>query len=476
MADNISPILQKSIILLLTIVSLTLISESIYAKSVTDSMEQFWDDMGGYSNGTEAGAYQTQGSGYYTAGGFRARSRVIDVNPVTITPPGIRAGCGGIDIYTGAFSHINTDQFVALAKAIPSNAIGFAFELALETVSPAIKGTVDQLQSIIDRVNSTNLNSCDLAQGLVGGGLAMAGKTKAYCATTANSQGWANDFARSQAECGTGGKSSQYIKEADSVHGDQRPVNINIAWEVLKKSNLINSGTNDNLAEFIQSITGTIIIKSPINDNQGPEIIYHPNIILKDETINAILDGGEVTILSCDEKDKCLNPTTKKINLPADKSFRRRVSNAMLEIAAKIRDGQKLEAKQQDLITKTSIPIYRMMLANQAYFKSSAANNLSSEYYSSLVAIDMLYNYFDQMLKQVTEQSKQISNFDQSNIDKFVSGLEKAHAELVKFKDERKDSWQKVEQMITSTRQIEEMLSTQMSSQMKNNLLWSSKF
>jgi hypothetical protein len=47
------------------------------------------------------------------------------------------------------------------------------------------------------------------------------------------------------------------------------------------------------------------------------------------------------------------------------------------------------------------------MLANQAYFKSSAANNLSSEYYSSLVAIDMLYNYFDQMLKQITEQSKQ---------------------------------------------------------------------
>ena len=91
-------------------------------------------------------------------------------------------------------------------------------------MSPSIKGTLDQLQSIIDRINNVNLNSCDLAQGLVGGGLAMAGKTEAYCKTTANSQGWATDYARASAECKTGGKSADHIKSANNVHGDQRPV------------------------------------------------------------------------------------------------------------------------------------------------------------------------------------------------------------------------------------------------------------
>lgn len=186
-----------AIVLIITVIThITFITE-IYAKSVASSMEDFWQDMGGsYSNSTDAGGYQLQGAGYYTGGSFVARSKVVNVNPVSITPPGIRAGCGGIDIYTGAFSHINTDQFIALMKAIPSNALGFAFQLALETLSPAIKGTVDQLQAIIDKINNANLNSCDLAQGLVGGGMALAGKTEAYCKTTANSQGWATSTLR----------------------------------------------------------------------------------------------------------------------------------------------------------------------------------------------------------------------------------------------------------------------------------------
>jgi conjugative transfer pilus assembly protein TraH len=132
--------------------------ENSYAKSVGESMGDFWNDIGGsFSNSSEAGGYQLQGAGYYTGGSFTARSKVVSVNPVNITPPGIRAGCGGIDIYTGSFSHINTDQFIALLKAIPSNAIGFAFQLALETMSPSIKGTLDQLQSIIDRINNITL-------------------------------------------------------------------------------------------------------------------------------------------------------------------------------------------------------------------------------------------------------------------------------------------------------------------------------
>ena len=221
--------IKLSVIIVLTVITV-LYGNFVYAKSVGDSMGDFWNDIGGsYSNNTEAGAYQLQGAGYYTGGNFVARTKVVSVNPITITPPGIRAGCGGIDVYTGAFSHINTDQFVALLKAIPSNAMGFAFQLALETMSPSIKGTMDQLQSIIDRINTANLNSCDLAQGLVGGGLALAGKTEAYCKTTANSKGWATDYARASAECKTGGKSAQHIKSANDVHGDQRPVDINIA-------------------------------------------------------------------------------------------------------------------------------------------------------------------------------------------------------------------------------------------------------
>jgi len=447
------------------------------AKSVADSMNGFWNDIGGTSsNTTEAGGYQLQGAGYYTGGSFTARSKVINVNPISITPPGIRAGCGGIDVYTGAFSHINTDQFVALLKAIPSNAVGFAFQLALATLTPEIKTTMDQLQSIIDRVNNTNLNSCDMAQGLVGGAMAAAGKTEAYCKTTANSQGWATDYAKAAADCKTGGRSSQYIKDADAVHGDQRPVNVNIAWEVLKKSQIL-ADNQDELAQFVQAITGTMIIKSPENDNLGSQTSYKPSIVFNNDTIKAILEGGSVTILKCDERDKCLNPTETTITIATDKAFKARISSVMGEMVSRIATGQKFDAKHIDLVNKTSIPVHKAMVVRQAYFgSSSAASGINPEYYSTLVAIDMLYNYLDEILKSVQEQAKQVKNFDQDNIERFQKDVERVRTVLSKYKIDDRDSFEKGYKIIEETQKLQGMLTSRMSNRMKNNMAFSSKF
>jgi conjugative transfer pilus assembly protein TraH len=447
------------------------------AKSVADSMNGFWNDIGGTSsNTTEAGGYQLQGAGYYTGGSFTARSKVINVNPISITPPGIRAGCGGIDVYTGAFSHINTDQFVALLKAIPSNAVGFAFQLALATLTPEIKTTMDQLQSIIDRVNNTNLNSCDMAQGLVGGAMAAAGKTEAYCKTTANSQGWATDYAKAAADCKTGGRSSQYIKDADAVHGDQRPVNVNIAWEVLKKSQIL-ADNQDELAQFVQAITGTMIIKSPENDNLGSQTSYKPSIVFNNDTIKAILEGGSVTILKCDERDKCLNPTETTITIATDKAFKARISSVMGEMVSRIATGQKFDAKHIDLVNKTSIPVHKAMVVRQAYFgSSSAASGINPEYYSALVAIDMLYNYLDEILKSVQEQAKQVKNFDQDNIERFQKDVERVRTVLSKYKIDDRDSFEKGYKIIEETQKLQGMLTSRMSNRMKNNMAFSSKF
>jgi conjugative transfer pilus assembly protein TraH len=466
----------KYVLCLISVMSFINVKD-LFAKSVGESMGDFWNDIGGsFSNSSEAGGYQLQGAGYYTGGSFTARSKVVSVNPVNITPPGIRAGCGGIDIYTGSFSHINTDQFIALLKAIPSNALGFAFQLALETMSPSIKGTLDQLQSIIDRINNVNLNSCDLAQGLVGGGLAMAGKTEAYCKTTANSQGWATDYARASAECKTGGKSTDHIKSANDVHGDQRPVDINIAWEVLKKSPLLKDNNNE-MAEFVQALTGTIIIKTPQNENSGPETSYKSNIIVKNETIKAILEGGPINILSCDDKDKCLNPSEKNITIAEDKGFKKKISKIMSEMVIKIASGEKFESKHIDLVSKTSVPIHKAMIVRQAYFGStSAASGINPEYYSSLVAIDMLYNYLDEILKSVQEQAKQVKNFDQENIDKFQKGVENARKELAEYRIDSKDSFERGLKIIEETQKIQSMLAARMSNKMKMNLLWASKF
>src|SRR4030067_459853 len=83
--------------------------------------------------------------------------------------PSLRAGCGGIDLFGGAFSFINKQQFLSLLQNIGANAVGYAFKLALQSISPDIDKLLTELQDQINKINAMNINSCEAAQALVNG-------------------------------------------------------------------------------------------------------------------------------------------------------------------------------------------------------------------------------------------------------------------------------------------------------------------
>ena len=84
------------------------------------------------TNYSSGGAYKSQSRGYYAMPSVYTRNPVIDIKPISYAMPSFRGGCGGIDMFAGSFSHINADQFIALLKAIPSNAMGYALRKCLE--------------------------------------------------------------------------------------------------------------------------------------------------------------------------------------------------------------------------------------------------------------------------------------------------------------------------------------------------------
>jgi len=71
------------------------------------------------------------------------RSPINSINLVNLTAPEIRAGCGGIDLYGGSFTFINTDQFRQILRQIGANALGYAFKLALATTVPGVRQDPD---------------------------------------------------------------------------------------------------------------------------------------------------------------------------------------------------------------------------------------------------------------------------------------------------------------------------------------------
>ena len=86
------------------------------------------------TTGQEPSVYESQRRGGVNMGTFRMRAPISTVNVLNLTAPEVRAGCGGIDLYGGSFTFINTEQFRQILRQIGANALGYAFKLALATM------------------------------------------------------------------------------------------------------------------------------------------------------------------------------------------------------------------------------------------------------------------------------------------------------------------------------------------------------
>src|SRR3546814_1617626 len=56
-----------------------------------------------------------------------------------------------------------------MLKATANNALGFAFKLAIDSVSPEIGKVMDEFSQKAQLLNQMNISSCETAQALVGG-------------------------------------------------------------------------------------------------------------------------------------------------------------------------------------------------------------------------------------------------------------------------------------------------------------------
>ena len=167
---------------------------------VLSEMRNFW--RGAAVNTTGPTAFQGQASGHWTLGNLYLRAPVRSEQIATVSLPSFRAGCGGIDAFAGAFSFINSDQLIAFGRAVAQNAAGFAFELALETISPVIAETMAKLRALAQWVNDRNLNSCETAQALVGAVWSKNDRASAaICAAIGTSQGIFSDYAAAKHGC-----------------------------------------------------------------------------------------------------------------------------------------------------------------------------------------------------------------------------------------------------------------------------------
>lgn len=412
----------------------TLLVASIMAfnvnADVSSDLNKFFNDMNySGSNVNKSEAWKGQAAGYLVGGGVYARTGVKNIQLASLTLPSVHSGCGGIDLYLGAFSYINSEQLTRFFKNIMSNSVGYAFDLALTTLAPTLKQVKDSLTNLSEAINSTNFSSCQAAQAIVGGIGVSLGASKEYvCNSFGNSNNNFSDWVQSRMECGVGKRSNSMVNKSknNAKYKDLATmVNTNLTWYILKEKTGGTFSNDRQLKEFIMTIIGTIITR----DDSFKTVL--PSLDRKN-VISALLNGGQTEIYACDEEEKCLNPVRRQIYVDPNSALHQRVLLIMSSIVQKVEDDSpELTQSEKKFIDSTSVPILKYMIDPM----SIATTKMLMGDISRHISYDTLYQYLSETISAFNIAASN-TNLPEATKKELKVLLLTAHAQLQEIRSD----------------------------------------
>jgi conjugative transfer pilus assembly protein TraH len=269
---------------------------------------------------TPPGAYKTALRGVLSGGNVAVNNRIFNADIVNFTPPGFKAGCGGIDVFAGSFSFINAAQFEQLLKSIASNATGYAFQLAMNAMCSSCMAQIETLARKLQQATSELSNSCQLAQGLVNdvsSGFNQQDSTKASLinmATGAEQDAFAAFKSLSSPSPVVNAVNASPATAAQTIQG-------NVTWRALVQQNSTSwfQAADDLLREELMTLGGTYIVGHVANDSVtgATQDLNQQAVAGRPDLLDTMIAGGTANILVCDDTDMdgCLAPKQQSINL-----------------------------------------------------------------------------------------------------------------------------------------------------------------
>lgn len=433
---------------------------------INSDMANFFTSLGYEGNSAPASSYQGQAAGYYSGGSMVMRGRVRNIELMHIDLPSINAGCGGIDVFMGGISFIKAEQLITFLRAVMSNAVGYAMNLALETMTPQIAHTLKWAQNVVQQINSTSMNSCEMAQGLVDG---VWGKIKSsdehVCRKASGiKKNDSEDWSEARQRCGAG--SDDYNNTMDKAKNDPDFKNAtlrnkNIIWEAIKnKSFLVSDG---DLRQFFMSISGTIVF-----DKDSAVHIFIP--LAKDKTLlKALLMGGSAEAYSCDETSQCLSVRKGSINISKSSALYNKVEKVIYDIRDTLRDKAKdtqgLSDASKSFLQMTRVPVLEFIKVYLTAGDLIAATSIAD--YSEAIAKTILKEYLGEALDTV-EHSLTGTDYPPDTTKYLVEQIQQSRIYIDNIKTESRNDIHELMNHIEQSKHAERETASKMSGQIKN--------
>lgn len=420
---------------------------------VGEDLRKFFDKSGVLSNSSKSRAVQLQASGHYSGGSFTARNAVRPLpKPIHLEPPHLTAGCGGIDVHFGSFSHISGKELEEFFKATVSNAVGYTAMMFLEETMPQVAGIQKTLKSITDLATLRNMNSCALAtQAGEYGRRILTGQNA--CGQKASS-GRSDDFEASNKKCATSQKERDKFAEKnpdDTSLGDK-----NLAWMAIKKSPSFQSdgGRLDrDLGEFAMSLTGTVIVKKASSskekgEKEGPrfETKHFPSK-MDDNFLASFFEGTEVRDKEgktqerepckryrCDNVEGCLVVKEVQSHWSEKDSWKGRVKGLILSIQEKIESGNSDFAPSETaLIEKSHIPISKALNVMSAMREVDKISPFNEEVLADVISYDVFIKYIGEIVQELRSsvQTLQKHQSDDTALKDFLKEIDRVEKRIL---------------------------------------------
>jgi len=428
---------------------------------VSGQLNSFFTSMGGSANVTGPVAYSGQQGGYYSGGNLWVRFPAQQTFSLgNLQMPSVKAGCGGIDIFTGSFSYINSDQIVAMMKAVANGAEAFVFNLAIDAISSVIGVNIKEISQKLQQFLQHSLNACQAGEQVAAGLAGMAGaRDSQFCKQIGNSQGVFSDWAASEQGCGTGGSQTSTLSGNKDKTIPAGPYNY--TWTMLTQK---YPSFDTDFKQYLMSLVGTVIYQPGTSDTQGPtyQFIGQGDPAL----ITALLDGGSAAqVYACDTSDQCLNPTQTTLNVSTSAALKAQVYNMLMDIQGRIQGNQALTNQEIGLLGATTIPLYKIMVVNSAA-SFGGMNSADLTELSEIAAVDLLETVVQQFYKMVTDGQTSFHNADPTTLKQWQDQLRTVSQTLDSQVLHNSGRLTRTEQILDRTIRIEATLRNAMSPQM----------
>lgn len=427
---------------------------------VNSDLNGFFGSLGYSGNVTQAQAWQGQAAGYFTGGSVYLRNPVKNVQLISMQVPSLNAGCGGIDAYLGAFSMISGEEIQRFVKQIMSNAEGYAFDLALQTMVPELKQAKDFLQKLASDVNSANMSSCQAAQGIIGGlwPVTQVSQQK-ICQDIAGESNLFSDWASSRQGCTVGGQNNSVTDRANDKQKDQVLKNKNLIWDALSRNGLFNG--NRQLKELVMSTVGSIIF-----NKDGNVTILTPLVDNRD-LVKVLMRGGSAKVYGCDEESVCLGPVVTDVNISEGNALVTLVKNLMLSMQNKLTDDTALTDQEKGFVNTTSVPVLK-------YLTNAQSMGMSSTYLiqvADFIAQDLMIQYLQELVKQAS-LSLAGKNFPQEAADQLRDNVMHAQGLLADMKLQSAADQNALDGIDRNMQYLQQQVSTIISGSYQSNYHW----